>query len=76
MEMDLSTFGWCMIVASLIGLAVIRHMSVTAEIVGWHDALYSDPLTATSSRVLRRHIARPCATCSFHAELRSSVRIT
>lgn len=75
-DMDITGYGYCIMILALIGLATVGHLYVWGELKRFHTALLTNVLTPAVSRILRRHMKRSCVECSFHAELRSSVRIT
>lgn len=62
----------------LIGLAImmfgIIHAHVARGISVYHDGIAIDPLLAPRTWVERYHMKRKCVECSFHAELRSTMR--
>lgn len=52
--------------AGLFGVLYQLHHQLVA---GYHDVLLADPLAPPRSRVERRHLRRPCATCGLLAAM-------
>jgi len=66
---DLIYNGLALMVCAGAGLFGVLYQLHHLVIEGYHELVLAAPLAPPRSRVERRHLRRPCATCSLVAEL-------
>lgn len=66
---DLIYNGLALMVCAGAGLFGVLYQLHHVAVEGYHELVLAAPFTAPRSPVERRHLRKPCATCSMVAEL-------